>query len=151
MRVQDIDVTARSRAGADAVYRLLIDGATWPTWSGLGSFELERPAAAGGEGVGAIRIFRTWPFTNREEIVEAVPGRRLSYRLLSGMALDDYQADIDLTPDGDGTLIRWHSTFTARRPWMGGFYRRFLGSFIKGCAEGLAKAAAGTPSTPGRP
>ncbi|GAA4454021.1 SRPBCC family protein [Phytohabitans houttuyneae] len=142
MRVQDIDVTARSTAGADVVYRLLQDGATWPTWSGLGSFTLERPDATGGEGVGAVRIFRTWPFTNREEIVEAVPGRRFSYRLLSGMALDGYRADVDLTPDGDGTLIRWHSTFTARRPWMGGFYRRFLAYFIQGCAKGLAEAAA---------
>jgi hypothetical protein len=142
MRVQEIDVTARSRADAASVYRLLASGATWPTWSGLGSFELERADAAGEEGVGAIRIFRTWPFTNREEIVEAVPGRRFSYRLLSGMAIDDYRADVDLTPDGEGTLIRWHSTFTAKRPWMGGFYRRFLGYFIKGCARGLARAAA---------
>lgn len=142
MRVQDIDVTARSRADAGAVYRLLADGATWPTWSGLGSFALERADPAGGEGVGAVRIFRTWPFTNREEVVEAVPGRRFSYRLLSGMALDGYRADVDLTPDGDGTLIRWHSTFTAKRPWTGGFYRRFLGHFIEGCAKGLAEAAA---------
>ena len=73
---------------------------------------------------------------------EAVPGRRLSYRLVSGMALDGYRADVDLTPDGAGTVIRWHSTFTAKRPWMGGFYQWFLGRFIKGCAEGLAKAAA---------
>ncbi|MDQ7909644.1 SRPBCC family protein [Phytohabitans sp. ZYX-F-186] len=143
MRVRDIDVTVRSEADADAVYRLLVDGATWPAWSGLGSFELERADPAGGEGVGAVRIFRTWPFTNHEEIVEAVPGRRFSYRLLSGMALNDYRADVDLTPDGDGTLIRWHSTFTAKRPWMGGFYRWFLGGFIKGCARGLARAAAG--------
>jgi hypothetical protein len=151
MGVQDIDVTARSRADADAVYRLLASGATWPTWSGLGSFELERPDAAGGEGVGAVRIFRTWPFTNREEVVEAVPGRRFSYRLLSGMPLRGYRADVDLTPDGEGTVIRWHSTFTAERRGTGWFYRWFLGRFIKGCAEGLAKAAATTPITPERP
>ncbi|GAA4685378.1 SRPBCC family protein [Phytohabitans rumicis] len=144
--MRDIDVTARSGADAETVYDLLKSGATWPTWSGLGSFALERPDATGGEGVGAIRVFRTWPFTTREEIVEAVPGRRLSYVLLSGMALDGYRADVDLTPVEDGTLIRWHSTFTARRPWMGGFYRWFLGRFIKGCADGLAKAAAGRTS-----
>ncbi|MFC0528385.1 SRPBCC family protein [Phytohabitans kaempferiae] len=148
MRVQDIDVTARSQADADALYRLLASGATWPTWSGLGSFELERADAAGGEGVGAIRVFRTWPFTNREEIVEAVPGRRFSYRLLSGMAIRDYRADVDLTPDGAGTLIRWHSTFTAERRGTGWFYRLFLGSFIKGCARGLAKAAASPAAQP---
>jgi hypothetical protein len=145
MRKQEIDVAVRSRAAADTVYELVESGATWPTWSGLGSFELERPDADGGEGVGAVRIFRTWPFTAHEEIVEKVPGRRLSYVLLSGMPLRDYRADIDLTPTDGGTAIRWHSTFTAQRWGTGWFYRLFLDRFIRRCAEGLARAAEKTP------
>jgi hypothetical protein len=145
MRQQEIDVTVRSRAGVDSVYRLVESGATWPTWSGLGSFQLERPDGGGGEGVGAVRIFRTWPYTTREEIVEKVPGRRLSYVLLSGMPLRGYRADIDLTPGPEGTAIRWRSTFTASRPGTGWFYRLFLGHFIRRCAEGLARAAERQP------
>jgi hypothetical protein len=137
----DIDVSAQSSADADTVYALVESGATWPTWTGLGSFELERPGEGAVEGVGAIRVFRTWPFTSREEIVERVPGRRLSYVLLSGMPLRDYRADIDLTPNADGTAIRWHSTFDATVPGTGWFWRWFLGRFIRDCANGLAREA----------
>ena len=37
---------------------LLRDGATWPVWGKLDSFELERPGASEPEGLGAVRIFR---------------------------------------------------------------------------------------------
>ncbi|MEV4625838.1 SRPBCC family protein [Micromonospora sp. NPDC049523] len=154
---QDIDVTARSRATAETVYELLRAGATWPTWSGLDSFELERavPALDGTgtgepgahEQVGAIRAFRTGPMTSREEIVELVPGRRLSYVLLSGLPLRDYRADVDLTPTAEGTTIRWHSTFHAKVPGTGWFYRWFLGRFIRQTAEGLAAYAGKDRST----
>ncbi|WP_326560706.1 SRPBCC family protein [Micromonospora sp. NBC_01796] len=155
---QEIDVTARSVAGVETVYALLRAGATWPTWSGLDSFELERAvppvdgngAGDGGPGaheeVGAIRVFRTGPMTSREEIVELVSARRLSYVLLSGLPLRDYRADVDLTPTLEGTTIRWHSTFEAKVPGTGWFYRLFLGRFIRQTAEGLA-AYAGKQST----
>src|SRR5438067_46868 len=114
---QHIRVDRKTAADAATVFRLLVDGVTWPTWSPLGSFELERagnpPAGADrGEGVGAIRIFRTRRVTgeviNREEVVEAVPNRRFSYILLSGLPLRDYRADIDLEPVDGGTTIHWH-------------------------------------------
>jgi hypothetical protein len=141
-RVLDIDVSARSTADAATVYGLLADSSLWPTWAPLGSFELERPGQVTPCGLGAIRIFRTGTVTSREEIVELIPDRRLSYTLLSGLPLRGYRADIDLTPDGDGTRIRWHSRFTAAIPGTGWFYRWFLGRFIQRCANGLAAHAA---------
>ncbi|MEJ3744690.1 SRPBCC family protein [Actinomycetes bacterium KLBMP 9797] len=141
----EIDVTAQSSAAATDVYALVESGATWPTWSGLGSFALERPGEGAPEGVGAIRVFRTWPFTTRERIVAKVPDRRLSYVLLSGMPLRDYRADVDLTPNADGTAIRWRSTFDVTLPGTGWFWRLFLGRFIRDCARGLARAAAARP------
>lgn len=147
MGVQRIDVTATTTAPAGAVYALLRDGATWPVWSPLGSFELEAPGPEGGESLGAIRIFRTGRFTSRERIVELVPDRRFSYALLSGLAIKGYRADVDLTEGPDGTTIRWHSSFEAKVPGFGGFYRRMLQKFLQRCADGLARAAA-TAHTP---
>jgi hypothetical protein len=148
-RVHEIDVSARSTADVATVYGLLADSSLWPTWAPLGSFELERPGQATPCGLGAIRIFRTGTVKSREEIVELIPDRRLSYTLLSGLPLRGYRADIDLTPDRDGTAIRWHSRFTAAIPGTGWFYRWFLGRFIRRCADGLAahaaKATAGSP------
>ena len=49
-------------------------------------------------GVGAIRRFERGRFTTRERVTEFAPDRRLSYRLLSGLPLRDYEAHIDLEP-----------------------------------------------------
>ena len=43
MGLRHINVTASTPAGTDAVYGLLADGSTWPRWSPIESFELERP------------------------------------------------------------------------------------------------------------
>jgi hypothetical protein len=142
---QVIERSATTSAGAEVVYALLRDGATWPEWSPLGSFKLERAAEDEPEGVGAIRVFRTGRVTTREEIVELVPARRFSYRLLSGLAIRDYRADIDLEPTEEGTVIRWHSSFDPKLPGTGWLYRRQLGRFIDRTVRGLASHAA----TPG--
>lgn len=140
----EIDERAWSQASPAAVYALLADGATWPSWSKIGSFELQQAAPDGGERVGAIRRFRTGRTVSVEEIVQAVPGRRFSYALVEGLPLTNYRADIDLTESNGGTAIRWHSTFGAKRPGTGWFYRLVLGRFIRSCVRGLAQAAAGS-------
>lgn len=138
MRHQHIDVHVSVPASPATVYALLRDGASWPTWSPLGSFELEQPAAQEPEGVGAIRVFRTGRSTTRERVAELLPDKRFSYELVSGLAIRDYRADIDLTPTPDGTDLHWHSTFRAKLPGTGWLYQRTLQRFIQRCADGLA-------------
>jgi len=145
MAKQEIDERAWSAASPETVYALLADGATWPTWSGIDSFELQSPGDAGGESLNAVRVFRTGRTTSVERLVELEPGRRLSYVLLSGLPLRDYRADVDLLAADGGTLIRWRSTFSAKRPGTGWLYRRVLARFIRKCVEGLAEQAAAVP------
>jgi hypothetical protein len=153
--MQLIDVSSHSAASADAVYHLLADGSTWPTWSPIDSFTLDDPgqlADSGDsqpEGLDAIRIFRTGRSTSRERVVERVPGRRLSYVLLAGLPLRGYRADVDLTPaSGGGTDITWQSSFTAKVPGTGWLYRQALRRFIQRCADGLAAYAAAPAAAP---
>jgi hypothetical protein len=141
MKRLHIHTTAHSSGDPASVYRLLADGSTWPEWSDLGSFELESPAPEGGEGVGAIRVFRTGRYTSRERVAEVRPPERFSYELLSGLPLRRYRADVDLTPTVDGTDISWSSSFEPSRPGTGWIYRRALAKFIASCVEGLARAA----------
>jgi len=136
-----VDVKVPAAAAPHVIYRLLRDGATWPTWSPLGSFELESPGAAEPEGLGAIRIFRTGRYTSRERIVELVPDRRLSYELVSGLPLRGYRADVDLETHGASTTIHWHSSFVPKVPGTGWIYQRTLSRFIQRCAAGLAERA----------
>lgn len=143
-----IDRSAIAPAPPAAVWADLVDGSSWPTWSPLGSYEL---VSAGSDGpdapLGEVRIFRTKQVVGeseaREEVVEVVPQKRLSYVLLGGLPLDGYRAVIDLTPVGGGTEVRWRSTFDAGAV-RGRFYRRFLGVFIQRCVDGLAAAHAAT-------
>jgi len=142
-------VAVRSTADPATIHALLVDGASWPTWSPLGSFHLEQP--------GDIRVFRTGRTTSREEVVEVVPGRRFSYALLSGLPLRGYRADVDLEPDSTGTVIHWRSSFRPKVPGTGWLYRLALATFIRRCARGLAAHAAqltssggADPAAPGR-
>ena len=141
MRRRHIDVTKHSTATPEAVFALLADGSTWPRWSPIEAFELERPGDPPPEGVGAIRVFRRGRTTGRDQIVELVPGRRLGYVSLSGLPVRDYRANIDLESDGDGTRIRWQASFAPKVPGTGWLLERSLRRFLCECAAGVAAHA----------
>jgi Polyketide cyclase / dehydrase and lipid transport len=106
------------------------------------AFELERPGHAEPMGVGAIRVFVTRVSKAREEIVELIPDRRLSYVLLSGFPLRNYRADVDLTPDASGgTSISWRASFDPIYRGTGWFWRLFLARVLKKSAADLAAGA----------
>jgi hypothetical protein len=131
-------VSAWSAAPPAAVFGLIRDGSTWPSWTPIGSFALEREAPDGGEGVGAIRRFKTGLVGSREEITDLVPDRRLEYRQLTGVPIRDHVASVELEPVRGGTNIVWNESFRTRVPGL----TTFLKWFIRRCANRLAAAAA---------
>jgi len=138
-------VTARTSASAAAVFALLADGSTWPNWAPIDSFELERAGNPPPEGVGAIRVFKRGRVTGRDEIVEIVPGRRLGYISISGLAIKDYRASVDVEDSGDdtgGAVIRWRASFFPKIPGTGALMHRGIRRFLQQCADGLAARAA---------
>jgi hypothetical protein len=142
---REIDVTARTSANADAVFALLADGTTWPNWAPIESFELERAGDPPPEGVGAIRVFKRGRVTGRDEIVELVPGSRLGYVSISGLAIKDYRATVDVGEAGDdpgGAVIRWRASFFPKIPGTGAILHRGIRRFLQQCADGLAQKAA---------
>ena len=140
MAMQEIDVHGTTAASPDAVWRLLGDSSTWPSWTPIDAYELERPG--GDDGLGEIRRFTTGRVHVREEIVQRDTEQRLTYALLSGLPLRDYRAEIDLTPTPDGTAIRWHTTFRPKVPGSGWIYRRALDRITREFVDGLERAAA---------
>jgi hypothetical protein len=142
MARQRIEHTAVSAADPATVYALLRDGSTWPDWAPIDSFALARPGVDEPEGVGAIRELRSGRITGRDEIVELVPDRRLSYAHTSSLPVRDYRGDIELEPVAGGTRIRWAVAFDPRFPGTGPLVRRALDGFVAKLAEGLARHAA---------
>jgi uncharacterized protein YndB with AHSA1/START domain len=136
---QEIDIRKTTQAEPAAVWRLLDDSSSWPSWTPIESVDIERPGGA--DGLGEVRKFKTGRVRVREEIVERQPQRRLSYTLLAGLAVRDYRADIDLTPRPEGTEIRWHTTFRAKVPGTGWLYRWGLAKATQQFVDGLAKHA----------
>lgn len=138
---QHIAIQVDTPAKASAVYALLRDGASWPIWTPIDSFELERAGERVPEGVGAIRIFRRGKVAGRDQVAELILDRRFSYLHLSGLPVRDYRADVDLEPEADGTRIRWRVSFTPKVPGTGWLWRWAIERFITQCARGLAAYA----------
>jgi hypothetical protein len=148
---REIDVTAQTSASAGTVFALLADGATWPNWAPIDSFALERAGDPPPEGVGAVRVFKRGRVTGRDEIVEIVPGSRLRYVSISGLAIKDYRAIVDVGDIGDdtgGAVIRWRASFFPKIPGTGPILQRGIRRFLQQCADGLAaKSAQGSRET----
>lgn len=140
MSQQEIDIRGTIPADQATVWRLLGDSATWPSWTPIDAFELER--AGDTAGLGEIRAFTTGRVRVREQIVVRTPPRRLAYTLLSGLAVRDYRADIELEPGTSGTDIRWHTTFRPKVPGTGWVYRRALQKATQRFVDGLVAHAA---------
>jgi hypothetical protein len=138
---QRIEYHATTTADPATVYALLRDGAGWPTWSPIESFELERPGTREPEGLGAVRLFRSGRVTGHDEIVELIPDRRFSYTHTSNLPIRNYRADVDLEPISRGTAIRWVSAFDPKLPGTGLLMRRALDGFIAKLTDGLAEHA----------
>lgn len=144
--------TARSEttsgAPIEAVWHLLSTVETWPTWSLHRVARLEREGSATPNGLGAIRVLgRTSSKVNREEVVAFDAPTHFAYRLLSGLPVEGYRADVRLAPGPDGgTRISWASGFDKRGP-AGWYYQALIRWVVKRWSADLAKAAE-KPLTP---
>lgn len=141
-RRREIDVRAHAAAPPAALFALLADGSSWPSWSPIESFRLERPGDPPPEGPGAIRVFEQGRTTGRDHLLEVTPDTRLRYESLSGLPVRDYTASVELTPAGGGTDIRWRASFFPKYPGMGWVMQKGIGRFLGRCADGLAEHAA---------
>jgi len=140
--VQAIEARAHSAAGPEAVWALVADVSGWARWGAWQQADLEREGDPPPGGVGALKTLKRGPVTSKEEVTVFEPPSRFGYRLLSGLPLRDYEAEITLTesPAG-GTEIVWRSRFEPKIPFTGALFRRSLGRFIQDTAERLAREA----------
>lgn len=136
------EVLARSTAPPDAVWPLLVDATAWSRWTRIPRAEREREGTPPPDGVGSIRRLGAGRFGSREQVVVFEPMRHFAYILLSGLPVQSYRADVELTSDGEGTLITWRGRFVPRGRGSGPVLERFLRRTINGFARGLARHAA---------
>jgi hypothetical protein len=105
---------------------------------------LLRPGQPVPDGVGAVRRFALGPTGSKEEVVAFDPPHHLGYVVLSGLPLRHYRADVDLSADGDGTLVTWRGSFDEIVPATGPAFRLILRRMTAGFARRVCRYAEGT-------
>ena len=131
-----------TRASPETVFALLSDSSTYPSWSSIGGYQMERAGSPDPHGVGEIRVFFSYGiFKVREEIVEVVPNRFMAYTLLSGLPMRNYRGEttLELLPGG-GTRITWQSSFN-EVPGTGWFMRLFMAWVLATLTASLVQGA----------
>lgn len=130
------------------IFATLADGATWPSWTPISSFRLDREAPGGGEGVGAVRAFNSGLTGSLEETLRCDEPDVFEYRLLKSKMLHvrDYTSKVSLTEQDGGTLVTWTGSFRPLFPGSGWLWRRIIGGFYQKSLVGLDAYLAGGAS-----
>jgi uncharacterized protein YndB with AHSA1/START domain len=137
---QHVDATAESRAPEERVWALLSDVTSYSSWGGWDSSTRD---AATPVGVGEIRRLRRGRTSTVEEVTAFEPPSRLSYRLVSGLPVVDYEANVTLAPlSSGGTRIVWSAAFDGRWPLQGRIVAFALRRLFPQVVRALAEAAA---------
>src|SRR4051794_15345510 len=135
-----IEAEGRSQAPPEKVWEVLADVPRWAEWGPWNSSEFEREGDPAPGGVGAVRLLKRFAMTLREELTGFEPPRRMTYKLLSGMPVRDYRAEVDVAQANGGSELRWRSEFDAL-PGVGGLYRWQLQKAFEDIVESVARAA----------
>lgn len=132
--------TTTARPGV--VWELISDATRYPQWGPWSAAGYQRQGDTSPRGPGAVQWLRSarraylrYP-TSIEKILEADEGRRLVYTVIGGIPVRNYRGEVILTPEGEGTRIRWtatwDSTLAGRLVWRGlrTFYPQMLADLV---------------------
>src|ERR1700754_3883420 len=102
----------------------LRNAAAWPSWGPFSKARIERPGSNGPGSPGEIRWFHTPTTASREEVLPAEGDVVLRYRLLEGLPVEDYIAEVTIRQRTDGQQeVVWSARFSTRNPITGWFYQ----------------------------
>jgi hypothetical protein len=143
MTVRTIEVAAEARSTAppEAVWRLLADVTTWPTWAGFAEATYEREGDPPPHGVGAVRRLRIGRLRSRETVLAFEPPHRFAYDYVGTLPYRTYRGDVELSPDGAGTCIAWRCAFTPKTAVLGPPLRLLMRRVLRDVSTRLARAA----------
>jgi uncharacterized protein YndB with AHSA1/START domain len=140
--------TREVAAPPQTVFEVLTDHRGYAKITPLRKAELEREGEPAPNGVGAIRRLSAVGPPLREEVLAYEPGKRFSYKLLSGLPVRDHVGTVELTANGSGTTVVYAVRTTPTLPLVGGavipVLKISIGQLLGGVAkESERRAAAG--------
>jgi len=104
-----VEAEGVARAAPPVVWELVANADSYCQWGPWSASGYRSPGDQ--NGVGAIRWFRYGRTTTVERVLESEPPRRLVYTVVQGIPVRNYRAEVTLTPEGQGTRIRWSASW----------------------------------------
>jgi uncharacterized protein YndB with AHSA1/START domain len=119
--MRSVHVTRTIPAPAEDVFDLLADHANYDQFRPIHGSELVKEGDPAPNGVGALRRIKVRPLVFEEEITAYERPTRLDYLIVKlNVPFKHDGGTINLSRDGDATLVDWRSTFSVPTPVIGG-------------------------------
>jgi uncharacterized protein YndB with AHSA1/START domain len=111
-----VEAEGVAQAPPEVVWKLVANAdrySEWGPWSASGYEDLGAQAP---DSAGVIRWMRYGRTTTVEKVLESERARRLVYTVVKGIPVRNYRAEVTLSPQGDGTHIRWSASWDRTLP-----------------------------------
>ena len=102
-----VEAEGVAQAAPEVVWKLVANADSYSQWGPWSASGYENLGAQAPDGAGVIRWMRYGRTTTVEKVLASEPARRLVYTVVRGIPVRNYRAEVTLTPEGEGTRIRW--------------------------------------------
>ena len=134
-----VEAEGVARAAPEVVWELVANAGRYSEWGPWSASGYENLGAQAPDGAGVIRWMRYGRTTTVEKVLESERARRLVYTVVKGIPVRNYRAEVTLSPQGEGTHIRWAASWDRTLP--GRIVHRRLRTFYPGAVGRLISAA----------
>jgi uncharacterized protein YndB with AHSA1/START domain len=135
----EIHLQGTVAAPRDAVWLVYTDHRGWTRWAGVKEVVLRQQGDPPPNGLGTIRVMRSGGIAIEEEITAFDPPKRMAYRLIGGLPVKNYEAEVRFDESESGTAISWDVSFQARIPFTGALLARVMKSGLQDVLDRLAR------------
>ena len=107
----NVEAEGTTRAAVETVWSLVSDANTYAKWGPWNDGGYD-PPGKGPSKPGSVQWFQfSRRTTSVEEVLEVDAPSRIVYTVIRGIPVKNYRAEVTLTPNPGGTLIRWAATW----------------------------------------
>jgi uncharacterized protein YndB with AHSA1/START domain len=110
-----VEAEGVTQAAPEAVWELVANADSYHQWGPWSVSGYQNPGDHA-DGPGVIRWMRYGRTTTVEKVLEAEKGQRLAYTVVKGIPVRNYRAEVTLTPERQGTHIRWSASWDRTLP-----------------------------------
>src|SRR5215472_13078723 len=111
-----VEAQGVAQAAPEAVWKLVANADSYSEWGPWSASGYENLGARAPDSAGVIRWMRYGRTTTVEKVLESEPARRLVYTVVKGIPVRNYRAEVTLTPEGEGTRVRWTASWDRTLP-----------------------------------